>query len=259
MSAMSRAAGPERPSLEPGLLSAADVIAWRAQKANAPVSRLPDAAILTHQTSLLGRRHAWSRDALAKLLSFDVRRLGGRQRAVLLAGCRGVGAPATAVAVEELAAVGLRRLIAIDVAGSLDPALQSSSVVLIDAAMADDGTSPHYTADTRVHPNESLTAALAKALNGAGMPFTSGVVWSTDAVYRETPSLIHHARSDGAALVDMETASVLAVASRLGIEAAALLVVADELSGGWRPPDDMKAVETQLKRVLGAALDALMP
>jgi uridine phosphorylase len=259
MLAMSRAAGPERPSLEPGLLAAADVIAWRYRNANAPVPRLPGGAILTHQSILLGRRRPWSRDRSLDLLSFDTRLIGTESGSLVLAACRGVGAPATAVTIEELAALGVTRLVTIDIAGSLDPALHSGDVVLVDSAIAGDGTSPHYTSETRVHPEAALTDALATTLTAAGVSFTRGTAWSTDAVYRETASEVQAARNEGALLADMETASVLAVAGSLGVAAAAVLVVADELSGGWRPPSDSGLIQAQLKKLLLVAQAALTP
>jgi purine-nucleoside phosphorylase len=55
----------------------------------------------------------------------------------------------------------------------------------------------------------------------------------------------------------METSALFASARALGVEAAALLVIADELSAGWRAPADMRAIEATLQRVAGAALRCL--
>jgi hypothetical protein len=56
----------------------------------------------------------------------------------------------------------------------------------------------------------------------------------------------------------METGCVFAVAAALGIEAAAMLVAADELSDGWRPPGDMKGIEATVRRVFDAASACLL-
>lgn len=253
---MSRETQPE--ALPSGVLTAADVIAWRCAQAGVPVPQLPATAVLTHQGSLLGRRRPWNRDASLRCLSFEVRRLQVAGQPVVVAGCRGVGAPATAVAIEELATVGVRRILAIDIAGSLDPGVRSGDIVVVERVLSGDGTSPHYTRHAAVEPSAALTDALSAELGTQGVSYRRGVVWTTDAVYRETPAAIAEAREQGAVLADMETAATLAVARALGIEAAALLVAADELFDGWRPPAATGNVNAQLKRLLAVAPACLL-
>ena len=238
------------------MLTAANVIAWRQGQA-APSPRLPSAAIVTHQGYLFLRRGPWERRSGDRRFSFDRRSLA--KGAVTLAGVRGVGAPATAIAIEELAVAGVRRLVAVDIAGSLVAGVRSGGIVLIESAIACDGTSPHYSRDRLVRGDEGLIHRLRQRLTAEGIAFSSGTVWSTDAVYRETPSKLDEAREQGAILADMETACVFAVAGALGIEAAALLVAADELHGGWRPPAEMRGVRANVHRALGAATACLQP
>jgi uridine phosphorylase len=222
-----------------------------------PLPSLPEGAILTHQGYLLPRRWPWKRDARRRFFSFDLRLLSAG--AVVLAGVRGVGAPATAIAVEEMAVTGVRGLVAVDIAGSLTPDVPSGSIVLATRAVACDGTSPHYAREPGLHAAGALTDRLGEHLKSAAIAYSEGAVWSTDAVYRETPSELAEARRAGAVLADLETASVFAVSSALGIEAAALLVAADELHDSWRPPADMRLVQAQVRRALAAATACLMP
>ena len=91
------------------------------------------------------------------------------------------------------------------------------------------------------------------------MAYSPGRIWSTDAVYRETVAGIQEARDKGAMAVDMETACVLAVATTLGIEAAAVLAIADEVSDGWRPPIDMSTIHGLLNRILSVIAVAHLP
>jgi uridine phosphorylase len=239
------------------LLTAGKLLAWRSAQAKLPPPRLTDAAVLTHQGILLPRRSPWQRAGATRLFSFDARPIGGGT--VTLASVRGVGAPATAVAVEELAAAGVRQLIALDVCGSIDASLMSGNVLLVDQAIACDGTSPHYTAKPHIHPNDRLTRRLGGRLATAGVPFRSGAVLSTDAVYRETPAMLGDALRQGAVAIDMETACVLAVAEVVGIEAAVVLVAVDELHEGWRPPADMGRVHARLRHLLDEAVACLQP
>jgi uridine phosphorylase len=247
----------EKDARDEPLLTASKLLTWRSTRAGITLPRLPEAAVLTHQRSLLPRRLFWRRDPIAGLFSFDSRSIAGG--AVTLACVRGVGAPATAGAIEELAATGVRRLIAVDIGGSIVPGLSSGAALLVDGALACDGTSPHYTADRRVRPDNALTQRLSERLQAAGIAFSTGAVVSTDAVYRETPSMLESARDQGAIAVDMETACVFAVAAATGIEAAAVLVMADELHDGWRPPADITVVQSQLRRLLDVATTCSLP
>jgi purine-nucleoside phosphorylase len=110
-----------------------------------------------------------------------------------------------------------------------------------------------------VRPDNALTQRLSERLQAAGIAFSTGAVVSTVAVYRETPSMLESARDQGAIAVDMETACVFAVAAATGIEAAAALVMADELHDGWRPPADMTMVQSQHRRLLDLATTCLLP
>ena len=241
--------GPDQP-----MLTAAKLLAWRHGTAG-EVPQLPQAAVLTHQRFLLPRRMPWRRNPSLPGFSFDAHRLAGG--AVILAGVRGVGAPATAIAVEELAASGVRRIIAVDVAGGIDATLPSGSTVLIESAIACDGTSPHYAGEQIIQAHEDLTVHLRERLANDGLTFVSGMVFSTDAVYRETPSMLERARRQGASLIDMETAAVFAVATSLGIEAAAVLVAADSVHDAWQPPENMSAIRVELRRLLQSATACL--
>jgi uridine phosphorylase len=161
--------------------------------------------------------------------------------------------------VEELAAAGVRRLIAVDIGGSIDARVTSGAIVLVEGALACDGTSPHYTPERQVRPSPALSQRLSERLTADGLAFTSASVLSTDAVFRETPSMLEDARRQGAVVVDMETACVLAVAASLGIEAAAVLVAADELHDAWHPPAGLRRVQAQLRRLLETAAACLLP
>jgi purine-nucleoside phosphorylase len=56
----------------------------------------------------------------------------------------------------------------------------------------------------------------------------------------------------------METAALYAVCQAAGIQAASILVVGDDLSGGkWLPPGDMGAIEAAFARVYGTVINLL--
>jgi uridine phosphorylase len=240
---------------EAPVLTAAASLEWRRTLSKAPPTPLPGSAVLTHQPGLLGRWRPWSRRVTG--YSFEGR-MTGKDDPVLRARCA-VGGPATAVAIEEMAVGGVRRLILVDIAGSIAEQAASGQVVLVEAALASDGTSPHYSDGSPVRASEATRGLISDALARANVPFSSGLAWSTDAVYRELPSQLELARRQGALLADMEAATTLAVSAAVGIEAAAVLVVADELFGGWRPPRDWALVQSQLSRLVSIATACMTP
>ena len=238
-------------------LSAARMLAWRADQLKLELPSLPEAALLTHQPGLLRRRLELSRPASLRVLSFYARTERFGNKSAVLAACN-VGAPASAIAVEELAALGTKRLLVLDIAGSFEADLPSGTTVVVQGALCGDGTSPHYTDEAIVRPESQLEARLSAILSRQGIHFANGIVWSTDAVYRETRPKIDAARSEGAQLVDMETAAVFAAAAATGIAAAAILVVADELHDGWRPPSSMVSVRRSLRELMKHGIACLL-
>lgn len=56
----------------------------------------------------------------------------------------GMGGPSTAIAVEELARIGVQRMLRIGSCGALSDQLNLGDLVLVQAAVRDDGTSAGY-------------------------------------------------------------------------------------------------------------------
>jgi uridine phosphorylase len=168
----------------------------------------------------------------------------------------GPGAPATAICVEELAALGARRFVIVGLAGSLKPELRAGARVLCTKALRDEGTSHHYTRPSRyAHPTRELTGRLAKAMRRQGAPFTSGPTWTIDAPYRETVPEILRYRRAGIVTVEMEASALFTVARHLRCEAAALFVISDHLDEtGWKPRfhDVHEALYESLEWVIAA-------
>ena len=158
---------------------------------------------------------------------------------VALAGGFGIGGPAAAVVLEELIAVGVRQVVSVGGAGGLDAELAIGDVVVCDRALRDEGVSYHYlpAGDRFVHPDPDLTGRLVRALNRR-RPDAVRVAgtWTTDAPYRETRAEVRSHRAEGMLTVEMEAASLAAVALHRGIPFATAFAVMDSLAeDAWRP------------------------
>jgi hypothetical protein len=85
------------------------------------------------------------------------------------------------------------------------------------------------------------------------VPHQRGVVWTTDAPYRETRAEADACRAQGVAAVDMESAGLLAMGQARGVETAAVLVAGDRLlEGGWSMPSDLRGLHQRLADSLDA-------
>ncbi len=140
--------------------------------------------------------------------------------------CIGIGAPAVVAQLEVLASLGVRHFLSLGTAGGLGPDQAPGDVVVLTGAVRDEGTSYHYVAaGVDVRPNTDLTDLLVQRLGDAGIPFTSGWSWTTDAPYRETREEIHHYRSQGVLAVEMEAAALFAVADTREVRLASAVVL----------------------------------
>jgi uridine phosphorylase len=124
-----------------------------------------------------------------------------------------VGASFAVLVAEELFASGCQLLISVTSAGQITPIGQPPYFVLIERALRDEGTSHHYLPPA---PYSTLRPALASCLTAAfdhlPTPMHRGVMWTTDAPFRETPEAIRHAQSEGILGVEMESAALYAFA-----------------------------------------------
>ena len=92
------------------------------------------------------------------------------------------------------------------------------------------------------------------AVDEIGLNLHEGVLWTTDAPYRELIDDIVKFRDSGVIGVDMETAAMYALAHYRDVSACNVLVVSDELWDTWNPafrePVVAGAVEVAKRLVL---------
>jgi len=158
----------------------------------------------------------------------------------------GLGGPSAAAVVAELVELGARRLVRVGTAAGLG-ATALGSLVVVESALAADGTSRALGAGERVDADRDLSAALSRACGAPG-----GLVASADI---HDPVLASAWAERGAVACDLTTAAVLAAARRDGAAAGAVLAVTR--TSGERLADD--AVELLEAEAGAAALVALLP
>ncbi len=144
-----------------------------------------------------------------------------------------LGAPAAGLVLEKLISLGAQECWLISCCGSADPALAIGDRFLAQMAVIGEGVSRSYGACRRVIINSGMLAAGRRFLKHSGGEWREGVVWSTDAPYRERRSVIMKLRHrHGVAAIDMECSALAAIAAFRQIAFVALFVVSDEI---WPP------------------------
>ncbi|MBW1867081.1 MAG: nucleoside phosphorylase [Deltaproteobacteria bacterium] len=149
-----------------------------------------------------------------------------------------IGAPYAVILFENLIAWGVRRLLYFGWGGAIDPDVRIGDVVLATGAIVDEGTSRQY--DQKEHAvvrsSGGLTRKISKALDTGGLNCHRGLVWTTDALFRETGEKLMKFQKAGAMAVEMELSALFSVARFRGVEAAGILAVSDELTSlKWQP------------------------
>ena len=107
-----------------------------------------------------------------------------------------VGAPAAAIVIEELAALGVKTIVGVGTAGGLSPDLEVGQAVVCSAAIRDEGTSHHYVPPGRWALPDSAAARLPT--RRPSLHAVVGPSWTTDAPYRETAEEIAAYRAERA-------------------------------------------------------------
>ncbi len=130
---------------------------------------------------------------------------------------RVVGASFAVLVAEELFVSGCQLLISITSAGQLRELGPTPYVVLIDRALRDEGTSYHYLPPAAYSTlAEPLRTGILSQWDEARLALYVGGSWTTDAPFRETPSVLARGRDLGLVALEMEAAALYALATAKG-------------------------------------------
>lgn len=144
----------------------------------------------------------------------------------------GIGAPSTAVAVEELAAVGVETFIRVGTTGALQRGIEIGDMIVATGAAKDEGTTKRYESATipAVADFAVLTALVERA--EANNAVHTGPIATDDAFYAETDEYVAAWEEAGLLSVEMEAAALFTLARRKGLRAGAICTVDGNLVEG---------------------------
>jgi DeoD family purine-nucleoside phosphorylase len=142
----------------------------------------------------------------------------------------GMGGPSAAIVIHELIDLGAHRLLRVGTCGALREGLALGDLVIVTEAIVADGTSRALGATERAPANRELLDAVIAATRPPfpddDRPIHLGPIVTTDLFYDER-ELERDWSEAGALAVEMEAATLFALAGARGAQAAALLVVSD--------------------------------
>jgi len=177
----------------------------------------------------------------------------------------GMGCPAAAIAVEELANIGAGVFIRTGSTGALQRPIDLGDLIIANGAVKNEGTSKMYEPDEfpavpSYRVLNSLVAAAESLKRELRFNYHVGIISSDDAFYAETPEFIGRMTALGALGLDMESSAIFVVSRARGLQSGSILSasenfarksivpekVPEALKEGWLKETQvaLKAIET---------------
>ena len=118
---------------------------------------------------------------------------------------------------EQLYAAGAQLIVGLTSAGRIAPSLPLPSLIVVDEAVRDEGTSLLYLPASRTvaTPTPGVIDHLSRELSTLAS-VQRGLVWTTDAPYRETDEQLRAWADAGVLAVEMQAASLFAFGHTTG-------------------------------------------
>lgn len=168
-----------------------------------------------------------------------------------------VGCAACGGNLDAMWGAGIRKVMFCGGGGVLDSEIHAGQLLLVDGAIRDEGFSYHYIAPSRyIYTDTRLTDRIAARLDELHVPYLRGLVWTTDAMFRETRERIARRKAEGAKIVEMEQSGCIAVARFRDMAYGALIYGGDDVSReewddrDWRSQNGLRYDLVHLCRTL---------
>ncbi|MEM0348899.1 MAG: uridine phosphorylase [Candidatus Caldarchaeum sp.] len=164
----------------------------------------------------------------------------GRVGEVGIAACStGIGAPSTAIAVEELARAGCHTFIRVGSCGAIQPGIEIGDQIISVAAVRLEGTSHQYASPSYpAYAHYEVVLALIEAAETLGARYHLGVTASTDSFYpgqgrpgyrgywwSYSKNIIDDLRAMNVINIEMEASALFVIAALYGLRSGAVCSV----------------------------------
>ncbi len=234
---------------EKSILDISMIIDWNKKQQKYNFQTLPQTTIISLNKNLLTRK--------IRFLSKRTKGLSGDNYIInnnfMYSSNFGNGAPALIGHLEELRHLGVKNFVFIGLAGSLVPHESKSEIFILKNTFSTSGCTALYSPNDSFKPIENEWYRNLKSK----LKLTETIGWSTDAPFRETPSLLNYYRNKKVTHVDMESASIYAFSEFYKLNAMCIMVTADDLTNNlWTPPKNITKLNTRMSSTINACLKA---
>jgi uridine phosphorylase len=176
----------------------------------------------------------------------------------------GIGGPATAIALEELAAIGGDTFVRIGSCGTLKREIKPGDLVIATGAVRLDGTSKQYVqSEYPAVPSYDVTLALIEAAEKLGFTYHVGYTASSDSFYvgqgrpgfhnylpKDTEKLVSFLGSVNVLTFEMEASTIFTLAGIYGLRAGCICAVyANRITDEFRIAGEEEACRTAVEAV----------
>ncbi|WP_224336006.1 nucleoside phosphorylase [Haloprofundus halobius] len=171
----------------------------------------------------------------------------------------GIGSPSAAIAIEELARVGVETYIRVGSCGAIQPEMDVGDLVITSGAVRQEGTSAEYVCeDYPAVADHEVVSALVAAAERLGHDYHVGLTMSADSFYAGqgrpgfegfraagSESLVEELQEANVKNIEMEASALLTIANVYGLRAGAVCsVYANRITGEFRTEGESRAAET---------------
>jgi len=171
----------------------------------------------------------------------------------------GIGSPSAAIAVEELARVGVETYVRVGSCGAIQPEMDVGDLVITTGAVRQEGTSDEYVReDYPAVADREVVSALVAAAERLGHDYHTGLTMSADSFYAGqgrpgfegfeaagSDVLVEELQDANVKNIEMEAAAILTLANVYGLRAGAVCsVYANRVTGEFRTEGESRAAET---------------
>ena len=164
----------------------------------------------------------------------------------------GIGPSVSAMMMEELITLGVKKFISIGTAGTIQSHANIGDLIIVDKAIMEDGVSEHYVKkderEKMIELSKNTISFLQETFKNSTFTIHKGASWTMSAPYRETFERIKQYQKQNTFTVEMEIAALASVAQFRKVEYGAMLVISDSLTGEkWEPRQQSTIVLDNLK------------
>jgi uridine phosphorylase len=181
----------------------------------------------------------------------------------------GIGSPSTAIAVEELIALGADTFIRVGTSGGMQPDIRTGDLAIVTGAIRDEGTTLHYMpVEFPAVAHADVVMALVEGARRANLRYHLGISQSKDSFYGEVePERMPVAdrllsrwkawKMGGAICSEMEASTIFILASIHRKRAGGVMIMAHDFDSPPASPEDDDMANFDVERAIQAAIEAL--